>query len=233
MDKRTSLRVVNETISLRERTTEVLRNAILDLTFKPGEKLVERKLCEETGVSRTSIRESLRVLEAEGLVSRESGKGLCVNKVTTEEIRDIYEVRRMLEGALLRKICETGTDAHIVALRKAVDRAAQFADPIKMKSAVDHANALNEVLRAITVGGENKVAQDFLLSLSVRMTYIRSFVSRSATPEERKVTTGLLQEVVEAVEARDGEAAADAYYRYIDRAMARAVELASRAVTEA
>lgn len=229
MNKRSSLRVVNESVSLRERTTDVLRNAILDLTFKPGEKLVERKLCEETGVSRTSIRESLRILEAEGLVSHKQGKGLCVTRVTSQEVRDIYGVRRMLEGPMLRQICAEGTRQDIAAVCRAIDRASAFDDPGREHAAVEHAMALGEVSRCIAESAGNQVARDILVSLSARMTYIRSFVCRSATPEERKVTTGLLQEISTAIQARDADRAVEAFDRYIDRACDRAVTLSRQA----
>src|SRR5215467_4635318 len=62
------LRVDRSTKTLRERTVERLRDAILNFQFKAGERLVERSLCEKLGVSRTVVREALRQLEAEGLV---------------------------------------------------------------------------------------------------------------------------------------------------------------------
>lgn len=228
MNDRPSLRVVNETVSLRERTTNVLRNAILNQTFKPGEKLVERRLCEETGVSRTSIRESLRILEAEGLVCRESGRGLCVNRVTTQEVRDMYGVRRMLEGPMLRKICEDGDPKHIMALRAAIKKLSAFDDPKLENAPVEHAKALGEVSRCIAEGAGNQVARDILVSLSARMTYFRSFVSRSATAEERKVTMGLLNRIADAVADRNADEAETAFYNYIDRATDRAIALSSQ-----
>ena len=62
-------------INLRDQVLEVLRKAILDLRFKPGDRLIERELCEMVGVSRTSIREALRHLESEGLVTNKPNVG--------------------------------------------------------------------------------------------------------------------------------------------------------------
>src|SRR5687767_4159664 len=64
------LRVARELPTLRDLTTDKLREAIMAQRFKPGQHLVERDLCEQTGVSRSSVREALRHLEAEGLVER-------------------------------------------------------------------------------------------------------------------------------------------------------------------
>src|SRR5260370_8195304 len=91
------IKVTLEPIGLREKTTQVLREAILNLHFRPGQKLVERALCEGTGVSRTCIREALRHLEAEGLVSRLPNRGIIVAEVTPDETRQIYETRAVLE----------------------------------------------------------------------------------------------------------------------------------------
>ena len=91
-----TLAVARDTPTLRELTTTKLRDAILSLHFKPDQHLVERELCAETGVSRTSVREALRQLEAEGLVERRGTRGLFVSSPTVEEARQVYEVRAAL-----------------------------------------------------------------------------------------------------------------------------------------
>jgi len=73
-----SLAVARDTPTLRELTTAKLREAILSLHFKPDQHLVERELCEETGVSRTSVREALIALEVIGLVQVRAGSGVVV-----------------------------------------------------------------------------------------------------------------------------------------------------------
>ena len=90
MPNTSELAVVRDAPTLRELTTAKLREAILSLHFKPDQHLVERELCEQTGVSRTSVREALRQLEAEGLVERRGHRGLFVASVTAEEARQIY-----------------------------------------------------------------------------------------------------------------------------------------------
>ena len=99
MISKNSLKVVRNTPNLRELTTEALRNAILSMHFKPKQRLVERTLCEQTGVSRTCVREALQHLESEGLVNRVANKGLFVASVTADEARQIYEVRASLESS--------------------------------------------------------------------------------------------------------------------------------------
>src|SRR5438067_1216231 len=105
-----SLRVSRDAPTLRELTTETIRDAILRMHFRPGQRLVERQLCADTGVSRTSIREALRQLEAEGLVERAPGRGLLVAAISMDEARQIYEVRAALEPTFARLFVKRATD---------------------------------------------------------------------------------------------------------------------------
>src|SRR5262245_22656466 len=91
------LRIARDLPTLRDLTTDKLREAIMTQRFKPGQHLVERDLCEQTGVSRSSVREALRHLEAEGLVERRGNRGLFVASITADEARQIYEVRAAIE----------------------------------------------------------------------------------------------------------------------------------------
>jgi len=76
-----------------------MRDAIISGLFEPGERLVERPLCDQLGVSRTVIRETIRYLEAEGLVEIMANRGPIVARLSRDDARQIYEIRRMLEGA--------------------------------------------------------------------------------------------------------------------------------------
>src|SRR5688572_2426760 len=87
---------------LRLKVEEVLRQAIIDGRLAPGERLTERRLTEMTGVSRTLIREALRQLESQGLVSLIPNKGPVVRELTAAEGRDLYAIRGVLEGLAAR-----------------------------------------------------------------------------------------------------------------------------------
>jgi len=85
--------VIQNTPTLREMTADRLREAIFTMHFKPNDRLVERDLCDQTGVSRTCVREALRHLESEGLVERRSNKGLYVTVVTPAEAQQIFKTQ--------------------------------------------------------------------------------------------------------------------------------------------
>ena len=88
---------VNEFLPLREVVYLTLRKAILKGEFRPGERLMEIALANRLGVSRTPIREAIRKLENEGLVTMIPRRGAMVAQITREELNNVLEVRRSLE----------------------------------------------------------------------------------------------------------------------------------------
>ena len=90
--------LINSYKPLREIVFEHLRNAILNGDLEPGQRLMELHLAEQLGVSRTPIREAIRKLELEGLVSMIPRKGAYVGEVSIKDILDVLEVRMSLEG---------------------------------------------------------------------------------------------------------------------------------------
>lgn len=208
-----SLRVIQDKVSLRERTTAVLRNAILTMRFKPGERLVERQLCLETGVSRTCIRESMRHLEAEGLVRREHNKGVVVSSITTTEATEIYEVRRILEAKMLEKMIRQ-LDADIVArLEAALQRAEEC-----VGLPIEYVSAIGELIEALWSGYNNDTARNLLRSIFDRISYIRIILSVSTGIDEKRTTVAILHGVIDAIKQGDIIAAQERYEHYLTRA---------------
>jgi DNA-binding GntR family transcriptional regulator len=97
-----SFKVNRNPVTLREIVLDKLRSAIMNFHLLPGDRLVERDLCDRLGVSRTSVREALRHLESEGLVEFADAKGPRVAIITLEDARDIYELRCVLEGLIVQ-----------------------------------------------------------------------------------------------------------------------------------
>jgi DNA-binding GntR family transcriptional regulator len=197
-----SLRVVPNTLSLRERVTQVLREAILNLHFEPGEKLVERRLCEETGVSRSCVREALRHLEAEGLVKRTPTRGMYVSQIGPDEARQIYEVRIVLESAMTRQFVERASDKQLAALTTAFSRVETTSTG---KDYLAYARSLEKFSACLMDGADNEVAKQILDMLSARITYLRTITARAA--EGQRDSEILLRKVVEAIQQRDANLA--------------------------
>ena len=107
--------------SLRQRIFRQIQNDILNGVYEPGENLIETKLSEELGVSRTPVREALRQLELEGLVQSVPNKGVTVKGVSADDIRDIYTIRMLIEGLAARWATEKITAEELDELKEAVD----------------------------------------------------------------------------------------------------------------
>lgn len=107
---------VSDKYSLRGRVFTKLREDILSGLYKESEELKENTIALELGVSRTPVREALRQLELEGLVTMIPNKGAYVTGITSKDIHDIYMIRSYLEGLCTRWACENMTDAQIDAL---------------------------------------------------------------------------------------------------------------------
>jgi DNA-binding GntR family transcriptional regulator len=107
--------------SLRQRIFRQIQNDILNGVYEPGENLIETKLSEELGVSRTPVREALRQLELEGLVQSVPNKGVTVKGVSAEDIQDIYTIRMLIEGLAARWAAEKITAEEMEELKEAVD----------------------------------------------------------------------------------------------------------------
>ncbi len=102
---------------LRDEVFSSLRNAILDGQFHPGERLVEKTLAQTLSISRTPIREALRKLELEGLVSHEPRRGVVVVGVSQDDAAEIYTIRAVLEGLAARLAASRRTDGEVAQLK--------------------------------------------------------------------------------------------------------------------
>ena len=109
----------NAYLPLRDVVFQTLRQAILKGELQPGERLMEIKLADRLGVSRTPIREAIRKLELEGLVVMVPRKGAAVANITEKDTKDVLEVRRTLEMFAVEVACERITAEQLEQLKKA------------------------------------------------------------------------------------------------------------------
>lgn len=195
------LRVPREETSLRERTTNMLRTAILDGVFAPGQKLSERELCESLDVSRPCLREALQHLQAEGLITIVPHKGPEVTSISTPEVRDIYEVRASLESLAGRGFTVHATAAQKAALRAKLNELARLGDDGAMRLTLK-----NQFYDILIDGCGNLVAGQMLKQLNNRVTVLRR-ISMSQ-PGRLPQTLQELDAIVAAIEQSDADAAA-------------------------
>ncbi|HLJ21037.1 MAG TPA: GntR family transcriptional regulator [Stellaceae bacterium] len=205
--------VKREVEPLRERTVKSLRDAILSNHLKPGQRLVERDLCEQSGVSRSSIREALRYLESEGLAESRGTKGMFVSVLNLKQALEIYEVRAALESEAARHFTERATATDIKAARQAF----QTAERLLSGNAEVLSRAIDRFFEILFTGARNATAFSLVRMLRARINLLRHATTRVA-PRDRLVgSMAQMKLIVEALERRDGAAAADACRRYVAR----------------
>jgi len=102
---------------LHEEVVAQVRNMLLDGTIRPGARIAERELCDQLRVSRTPLREALKVLAAEGLVLLLPNRGARAVKPTSRSLQDLFEVCEGLESLAGELACQRISDAQIAALR--------------------------------------------------------------------------------------------------------------------
>lgn len=112
---------VDELLPLRDLVFKKLRRAILLEELKAGERLTEIHLADKLGVSRTPIREAIRKLEMEGLVVMVPRRGAVVAGINEKNLRDVLEVRRVLDMLSAELACERITEEEKLALREACE----------------------------------------------------------------------------------------------------------------
>ncbi|MGL4969940.1 MAG: GntR family transcriptional regulator [Fusobacteriaceae bacterium] len=96
--------IIEKRKSIREQVYETLRDLIINGEIEAGERVVEVEYAEKFHVSRTPVREAIRMLELEGLVEVNSKGGVLVKEVTSEDIKEIYKIRIALEGVIIEEI---------------------------------------------------------------------------------------------------------------------------------
>jgi DNA-binding GntR family transcriptional regulator len=220
------MRVVRNTVTLRQQVLEVLRDAILNFQFKPGDRLIERELCEMTGVSRTSVREALRHLESEGLVQNLPNRGPIVATLTLDEAREIYEVRRALEGLAARLFAErAGAEQHAAldAVMAALERAFATNDT----RAIVKATA--QFYDVVLGGCGNEVVRRLISSLHARVTYLRA--TSVSQPGRAPDSLAEMHRLVAALKSGDADKAQAVCVEHIDRAAAVGLAVLQRRQT--
>ncbi|MCA3262494.1 MAG: GntR family transcriptional regulator [Telmatospirillum sp.] len=225
-----SLRVGRNAPNLRERATVKIRNAILRLHYKPGQKLTERMLCLETGVSRTSIREALRQLEAEGLVERGPRRGLMVAALSPSEARQIYEVRLALETASAGLFVQRASAKDVEALKLACDAIER---DINRKPVTDYVQSIDRFFDILMRGADNEVARSILRNLRARINYLRALTAEASGAERESETLAIMRGVVDAAIRRDVDDIVQRCKSMVERSARYAIALLTRLEDEA
>jgi DNA-binding GntR family transcriptional regulator len=195
---REALSVVRETPTLRVLALEKLRRAIIDGKLAPGARLVERRLCDLLGVSRTVVREILRQLETEGWVVNPPYKGPSVATIGKEEARQIYGIRIALEGYAARLCATQASEQQIGRLEQSIEAMAAAA---AKKDIDQHIRAIEQFYEVLLDAAGNGMMTAYLQSLRGRAARLRSF--SLSHPKRAAASIAEKTRIVAAIRARD------------------------------
>lgn len=136
----------------------------------PGERISEKQLCERFGVSRTPLREALKVLAAEGLIELLPNRGARVVKLTVKKIKDTYDLMAALEGLSGELACQRISDTELSAIRALHDRMMGY---YQERDLAAYFKANRQIHESILAASDNEVLQEMYSNLSQRVKRVR------------------------------------------------------------
>ncbi len=198
---------------LRTKIIESMRRAIERGNLKPGDRLVEKDLCEQLAVSRTSLREALRELEAEGVVAQLGARGLTVVKISRRDAENIYRIRADIEALIFEQFLGR---ADTKALKQVDNLCEQIIAAYKSGDFVSIVDAKRSFYDFVCDVADNRIAHELLNRLTLRTAQLRS---KSVVREERQSQS--IEEVralKRAIVARDVDAVRIAARSHVENA---------------
>ena len=189
-----------ERASLHNTVVSRLRDMIIEGLIEVGTRIHEGQLCEQLGISRTPLREALKVLASEGLVELIPGRGAVVRKLTKKDARDMMNVLAHLEQMAGPLICELATEAQIQKVRHLHDAMLDF---YAVRDRLQYFK-LNQQIHSLLIdlAGNESLALVHEI-LQTRMKRIRYIGDKKEESWAEAVADH--KEITEALEARDGQ----------------------------
>jgi DNA-binding GntR family transcriptional regulator len=195
---------------LHDTVVEHLRNLIVEAVLPPGTKLNERELCETLGISRTPLREALKVLAAEGLIEIAPNRGASVSKLSDIEIWETFELMSGLEALSGELACERITPVELAEIK-----ALHYA-MLACKAQNDlpgYYNRNQAIHNKINEAARNSVLHQTYLSLNRRLQALRFRSNFHQDKWDRAAHDH--DEMIKALEARDGKRLAEVLHRHL------------------
>lgn len=202
---------MDEFLPLRDVVFNTLRQAILTGELKPGERLMEIHLANRLGVSRTPIREAIRKLELEGLVTMIPRRGAEVARITEKSLKDVMEVRRALDALSVELACDRISREELTELETACGNFEQAVNAKDVKIIAQADVSLHDII-VRTTGNQrliqlvNNLAEQMY---RYRFEYIKDFSQHQRLIEEHRI-------IYDSIVRKDKEIASQAARTHID-----------------
>lgn len=194
-----------ETIGIARRSlhlelVERIRPLIVNGQLVPGSKVPEKHLCEQFNVSRTPMREALKVLAAEGLVRLEPNRGAWVAAVTIEEVKEVFPILGVLEALSGELACNLISDTEVQEVRRLHDSMVRSYNDRDLAA---YFKKNQEIHHAILLAANNHTLTNSCEVLSARMQRARYVANMS--DERWSAAVDEHVQIIETLEARDGK----------------------------
>jgi DNA-binding GntR family transcriptional regulator len=197
-----------------------VRAAIVESRYPPGHRLVEQRIAEELGLSRTPVREALRMLEAEGLVVSERNRGAMVRPLSQTEVEDLYGLRIRLEAYAVELATERATEEELGELADAADAFGRATDVAELHEA--NRRFHDGILRAAR---HHRLSSMLARTVDIPLVFqaLRSF-----GPSEIERSNSFHHLIAEAMGRRDGPRAAGLMAEHIAQGRDAVLDAISR-----
>ncbi len=185
---------------LHNELADRLRHMIVEGELAPGEKLAEKELCGQFGVSRTPLREAMKVLATEGLVQLTPNRGCTVSKLTLADLDEAFPIMGALEALSGELACQHITEAELARIRELHDR---MVVRYKAGALRDYFKLNERIHQMILDAARNQTLAQMQLSLSGRVRRARYMANMS--PARWAAAVAEHEKILEALSARDGK----------------------------
>ncbi len=202
---------MNAYLPLRDVVFNTLREAILKGELKPGERLMELQLASKLGVSRTPIREAIRMLEQEGLAVTIPRKGAEVAKMTEKDMEDVLQIRDALDELAASIACEQITSEELDELRRTMREFEEYTKTADLKRIAEADVRFHDIIYKAT---RNTKLENMLNNLREQMYRYR--VEYLKDEKNYPVLIKEHSEIVEGLSGKDKDKVTDAMHKHVE-----------------
>ncbi len=210
----------NKRLSTKDFAYHELKKLIVNGDLEPDQPIMEEHVASDLNISRTPLREAIQRLELEGLINRQQNGRLKVSPISVHEVKEIFQVRSLLEGLLAREATLIVTENDIQELRTITKLIVDAANEDRRKDVVRYGSQFHTFLYSIS---NHHTAIKILMQLNDHISrYRRLGPIRNSERSARAAKEH--QAIFELIEKRDADGVEEAMKHHIDNSLKSAVE---------
>lgn len=193
----------NEEVGVSNWVTSKLREAILSGVFEPGQKLSQDRIAEDFKVSRTPVREAMKVLAAEGFVEIQSYRGVYIPEISARDVKDVFEFRWIIEPEITRQSTPLITQETIDTLSELLEHSGSSSVIIPDQHYYDSDKQFHDAIAGYC---QNRILLETLEKINYRIVRVRNFAIHQPGSHLNNSHQEHIQ-ILDAIRKRDAEEA--------------------------